>query len=292
MQKNEFYEFVRDQIRNHVDGSYNFELIDVQSSKGKYKGLVARVPGENTQINAIANLDKYYEDHVNGVEDEITLKAIAEDITSAPYDAVTDVTTYIMEWDKVKDRLFVSPVNIMKVNTTIYETVAADIVLTPRILVNNDCCSLSSAVVTAQLLAKWGVNADTVINYAKNNTKNLLGCKIIELDEFMKQLTGSENESDMPNSNAFIVTNNNNSYGAAALFLPGVIQEVSQKIGGDFYVLPSSVNELLCIPVISDDVEYLKRMVKDINNNVLQKPDILSYKVCMYDSKANELKEV
>ena len=131
MQKNEFYEFVRDQIRNHVDGSYNFELIDVQSSKGKYKGLVARVPGENTQINAIANLDKYYEDHVNGVEDEITLKAIAEDITSAPYDAVTDVTTYIMEWDKVKDRLFVSPVNIMKVNTTIYETVAADIVLTP-----------------------------------------------------------------------------------------------------------------------------------------------------------------
>ena len=41
--------------------------------------------------------------------------------------------------------------------------------------------------------------------------------------------------------------------------------EIYKKLG-DFYILPSSVHEVICVPKVDADKEYLLKMVKEVNS--------------------------
>ena len=81
-----------------------------------------------------------------------------------------------------------------------------------------------------------------------------------------------------------IVTNQAMVNGAAALFYPGVMDEISDKMGGNFVMLPSSTNEVIIVPD-SGNYQMLESMVKDINRNVVDPKAQLSDHVYHYDSK-------
>ncbi|MBQ5340558.1 MAG: hypothetical protein J6W57_00935, partial [Oscillospiraceae bacterium] len=74
-------------------------------------------------------------------------------------------------------------------------------------------------------------------------------------------------------------------FGAVALFYPGMRQRISEIVGGDYYVLPSSVHEILIVP---DNGEYsstqLMQMVMAVNKNELMPQDKLADKVLLYRS--------
>ena len=50
-------------------------------------------------------------------------------------------------------------------------------------------------------------------------------------------------------------------WGAAALFYPGVMDRLREMLG-DFYVIPSSVHELLLLPITADaDPKNISEMI-------------------------------
>ena len=63
----------------------------------------------------------------------------------------------------------------------------------------------------------------------------------------------------------YVLTNSEGAYGASALFYPGVKEKVSEVIGGDYYVLPSSIHEVLILKDTPDlDSKELVQMVKEL----------------------------
>lgn len=68
------------------------------------------------------------------------------------------------------------------------------------------------------------------------------------------------------------------------MFYPGVMDEIEEKLGGDFFVLPSSLHETIVVP---DDgnMEYkaLLAMVTEINESEVDKQDKLTDQVYHYD---------
>lgn len=68
------------------------------------------------------------------------------------------------------------------------------------------------------------------------------------------------------------------------MFYPGVMDEIGEKLGGDFFVLPSSLHETIVVP---DDgnMEYkaLLAMVTEINESEVDKQDKLTDQVYHYD---------
>ena len=61
-------------------------------------------------------------------------------------------------------------------------------------------------------------------------------------------------------------------------------------IGGDYYVLPSSIHETLIVPDTGlHDVNELEAMVKEVNETQVAPDEILSDKVQHYDSKEHIL---
>lgn len=71
--------------------------------------------------------------------------------------------------------------------------------------------------------------------------------------------------------------------GAGVIFCDGVLRKIREKIG-DFYVLPSSVHEVLVIPVSEGiDRDELEEMVKAVNAAEVAPEDRLSDQVYLFD---------
>ena len=80
--------------------------------------------------------------------------------------------------------------------------------------------------------------------------------------------------------------------GAANIFLPETIDKVLEKTNGkDFYILPSSVHEVICISGDFSPSE-LENMVHEVNTTCLADADYLSDSVYECNAATKEIKKV
>ncbi|MCR5767942.1 MAG: DUF5688 family protein [Lachnospiraceae bacterium] len=64
----------------------------------------------------------------------------------------------------------------------------------------------------------------------------------------------------------YVLTNEEKVDGAIALMSKDALEQVHEKIGEDFYVIPSSIHEVLCVPESAvEDPHDLKIMCEDVN---------------------------
>ena len=81
-----------------------------------------------------------------------------------------------------------------------------------------------------------------------------------------------------------VLTNSGSIYGASAVLYPNVLERIGKRMGGNFFILPSSVHETILLP---DDGSYrvseLKEMVWEINRTELMAEEWLSDTVYYYD---------
>lgn len=89
-----------------------------------------------------------------------------------------------------------------------------------------------------------------------------------------------------PEGPLFILTNKDARFGANTMFYPGVLKKVRNLLGEDFYILPSSVHEVLVVrKSFIDDPSALKRMLEDGNRDVCTPEEVLSNKPLFYCSE-------
>lgn len=110
-----------------------------------------------------------------------------------------------------------------------------------------------------------GLNENELYDLARENTPRLLPV----------------NELKMP-SDFYVLTNENKIYGAAVILYENVLEEYTEKLGGDILILPSSIHECIIVPVDGVDVENMRALVKDANDTILEEGELLSYSVYKY----------
>jgi hypothetical protein len=115
--------------------------------------------------------------------------------------------------------------------------------------------------------------------------------EIIQFDEaeeydenVMKALT--ENSK----VNMYILTNINRIDGAVCIIYPDLLNDLALSIGSGFYVIPSSVHEVIIVPsentYESDDI---KNMIREINDTQVKIEEILSYSLYYFDNNIKRL---
>ena len=72
----------------------------------------------------------------------------------------------------------------------------------------------------------------------------------------------------LPPVSLYILSNESSFWGAAVLFYPGMLARHSDLMGGSFYVLPSSVHEVLLLPVTEGDPQKLVDIIRSANRTV------------------------
>ena len=80
-----------------------------------------------------------------------------------------------------------------------------------------------------------------------------------------------------------VLTTRDQVNGAGVIFCDNVLRKIRDKVG-DFYILPSSVHEVIIVPVSGDiERDELEAMVKVVNRDEVAPEDRLADRVFLYD---------
>ena len=156
--------------------------------------------------------------------------------------------------------------------------------------VRNPAFSNAAVLIQNSIAEKWGVSADWLFETARRNMLLYEPAEIWPMGRMLADLRGIPDENTMPEFPLYVLTNKSRMFGAACMMYPDVFKNATLEIKGDFYVLPSSIHEVLLLP--SDnvfDAEGLGRLVREINENQVEPYEVLSNNVYYYDSEKEEL---
>lgn len=76
----------------------------------------------------------------------------------------------------------------------------------------------------------------------------------------------------------YVLSNSDRNCGAAAILYNSFLADFAKKTNSDYYILPSSIHEMILVPVGEDEneAERLKTMVREVNCTELSAEEILS----------------
>lgn len=134
----------------------------------------------------------------------------------------------------------------------------------------------SSALVTNGLAGDMGMEEEELYQMARRNLNRILPIK--------EKIMDSEDDIDM------IFISSNFIYGATVLLDTERLGQFAERIRGDFYIILSSIHELIIMPASKWDKEALEVALWEFNRTAIE-PDIyLSDTVYLYDSQTKTVR--
>ena len=163
-----------------------------------------------------------------------------------------------------------------------------DLAVIYRASVDMGGSSTGSYVISNEIMKSAGLNAEELEKAANKNTAKA-GFEIKTMAEIMAEMTGHKMVPD-DGPQMYVMTNKSRVNGASILLYADQLAAVAEKLHEDFYILPSSIHELLAVPVSSADCDELASMVRTVNETQVSPDEVLGYMVYRYDSKTGEVR--
>lgn len=143
-------------------------------------------------------------------------------------------------------------------------------------------------------MSAWGQTEEGLYSAAVQNMR-LSGEPVFEsMEEILGQMMPEFQPplpAGAPEVKMYVLTNQKQIFGAAELLDNGTLKQVSDELGGDFIVLPSSLHECIILPA-GEAVSYqeLADMVAGVNINAVSIEERLSDHVYLYEHKEGLLR--
>ena len=286
MSYEDFLDIAKDAAKTrHPEAEVTIQKVEKLQGES-YVGLSVRPEGKNAAVTM--NL---HELHDQVVENPKRLAAVMSEFLSGLDKALEQIpqvdVKQFTEYENVKGNLMmqVIPVepNKEKLEQLPHKTIE-DIAVVYRIDVSDSRHHNASVLVTNQMLEKFGItpeqlHMDAVISQMETHPPTLKN-----MSEMMAEMSGGM--MDMPESPMWVASVEGGVHGAAAVQFPEFMDQAAEKLGGNFFVLPSSIHECLFIP---DDGEFhrpqLEEMVRSVNAAEVSEADFLSDNVYHYDAE-------
>ncbi|MBR5047447.1 MAG: hypothetical protein IKX76_04350 [Eubacterium sp.] len=285
----DFVDYVRDHIRTGWWEDRKLEIRRIKKNNG-VELTALLFPREDTSITPSFYLERFYEDYLERGpgNPSFLFPGIRARYEQAEDSLDTIDVEKLNDYETMRDSVVFRLVNYEK-NAEVLEDCPHvrrhDLALTFRSLVNYDETAVSTALITNEQMEDWGVSLADLMEDAARNTRKLFPPRIYDLNRLLDH---SEEPEDM--TGVYVATNRQMLYGAVVLFYQDVLEEFARKTGAGFYVMPSSVHEVLLVPDMEDyDPEILCCMVREVNETIVSEDEILSDSVYYYDPEEGKL---
>ena len=304
-----FAEGVAEQIKEYLPPEYESVTCSVKEQNKTNSvlqvGIQVDKPGH--AASPIVYMESFYNEVRSGEPMDKIMRNIAEVIQDALDGPALDQSIRIEEFESVKDYLSVMVVNTAE-NRKLLEQVphkeVADLSLLCYVDLPVDQGSYNATFkITEQMLQKWNVDREELFQIASENIIPANTPVLQNLEEVTRQIliggAPPENllkkEIDFSNQEAMILvlTNEKKNFGAAMMFEPQVMDKLSQSFPEGFYILPSSLHEVLIRPDRGGiSPTELGAMVREVNQSQVEKMEQLSDRVYRYDKEKQKIVEV
>jgi len=311
MNYEEFKQEVVDNIKDHLPEKYEdatVQINEVTKNNAILDGLTIRT--EDVNVSPTIYLESFYEDLQNGKSMDEVLDNIAAVYTEHALDKDFDVSQ-ITNFEAVEDKIIPRVVGIEGNDELLaqrpHEIVAEDLAITYAIDLGSGPDGGMSVPITNSLMEQYGISQEQLHETAMRNMDEKMYITFKGMNEVMAEMmmpqmlemTGGDEQAarDMldsmvpPEEAMYVVSNEEKLNGAVAVFDQKTMDDIAEKVGGDFYVLPSSIHEALVVPMTEDgpDRAQLESMVREVNETQVAPQDRLSDNVYAYDAKEHEL---
>lgn len=174
----------------------------------------------------------------------------------------------IMTKQNILDKVIISAVNKDNVKDGTVYLNWNDLALTFKF----EVCDGGYATINETLMSQLGISIEELVKVANRN----MDIDIVNMSELFDVFT------PFGSVDITIITNKKKMYGAGTIFKTDVFRDIADAHGKDLYILPSSIHEVLIIDAITEDVDYLINMVREINEGFVAPEDRLSDNVYRY----------
>lgn len=291
------YEKMKEELVAAIKDLIPFKVVTYKACKGGKELDAFCITQEDTCTSPAF----YFKDYINEYENGMSAQDLAKKILkiyqyaiqqTLPVD-VSSFQDYASQKGKIAYKL---------VNTNVYkdqlpliphiEFFDLSIIFYCVLDINEKGCM--SYVITNDMLALWNVGADEIYRESFVNTPKLLPLEISCMEHVLLGISKSGDSiqsrvANLPIDDMYVVTNIYNANGFSAIFTPDLLKIFGERFG-DFYILPSSTEEALFIPVsYGMDVCTLKQMVREVNETVVEPSLFLSNSVYRFNTDTEKI---
>lgn len=220
-------------------------------------------------------LEEFYEQYLQGTSVGELVQSVCE-----IYEKVEVKTSFpctrILDYSKMKERIVYKVIQREK-NKELLKKVPyeefLDLAVVYYALLQKTEFGTATLLIKNEHIKEWNVSKEEIQLVAKKNTPRLLPMEVLMFTEHM-----------------YVLTNSTRNFGAGVMMYEDVLEEVGEVFGENFYVLPSSVHEVIAVPEsFGIDKSNLREMVKEINETVVDDEEILSDTVYYYSRAEKRL---
>ena len=294
--KNTIMDLVSKEVEDRGLEGISMKLTTVESPDGMTDRLMVSV--DDSKMSMAFRLKEIYQSVEDGEDiDHAVYKMVntIEDNISFVKEKEQDVKSFISDYEKVKDNTYL---RLIPGDSPILKSTPHRMIEDMALVVNvhldsfSDEHGKSCVVVTKPLMEMYGIDEAQLFADAE---KNSLANEPIVFKPLLDMVKDLISKDEIPNPEdvgivTYIATNTSGFQGAAVAGYPDFCEKAAEAIGGSFYMLPSSVHEFI---LIKDDgtpkAKDLNRMIKNVNETVLEPRDVLSAQCYHYDAKAKLL---
>ena len=136
-------------------------------------------------------------------------------------------------------------------------------------------------------------DATIFTHLADHFTEGRQNPEVISMREIMAEMWGVDIDSLPAEPAQAIVTNKERMFGAINIYNEDCIKQVQEILGTkNFYVLPSSIHEVICVPTEGIEIDDLLKMVTEVNQTQVREEERLGDFVLYYDGITRQLVKI
>lgn len=307
MEYNDFKEYLKTKMADRFPDSEVDIVSVVKNNDTVLEGL--SIKNENSNITPNIYINQFYEDYENGRSMADIVDTIAD--IRIQHDVADNFDVFkVFDWGEAKNHITCKLINAQENQQYIADkpfTPMEDLAVTYHILMGSNEHGSGTIAIHNGIMERFGVDVETLHQTALANMETLMPAKFTNMQAVMEEMMlpnimndyGINEEearemlhADMPEGAVpmYVLTNESKVNGAACILNQNTMEQIKEQLGGDFYVLPSSIHETLIIPKTEgSDYRELEAMVQEVNATQVEPEERLSDHVYEYDANAHEL---
>lgn len=289
------YEQFETTVKEHFQGKYGpGTRVDVRSI-WKNNGVWIRgmsVVTEGVCVSPTLYLEPFYDSYREGMPLRELLLQMEKMNLDMRLEGDVGID-FFTDYEKAKETLCIKLINFEKNKEQLEQMPYVpflDFAIVFYSHVENHFLKNGSILIFNKHLKGWQITKEELYVQAMENSQKKSPQMCLELSEIfgsIGEVLGREvSGEELP---MYVLTNRRMCDGAAVLCYPGVLQKCAQQIQSDFYIIPSSIHEVLLISCENSTQEELHRMVSEVNAKEVSEEDILSDHVYRYSLERKTL---
>lgn len=297
MNFNEFIENVQAELPQHFTDAFKkaeVSTTEVNKLQGEsYSGITIRP--ENGDVGVTINTEKFFEDYNAGRNMDSIVSSIAENAEYHLSEVPQLDKNQFMDYEAMKPSLMIQMVG-KDSNAEMLQSVPhqdmEDMAVVYRFALQQTEEGTASILVNNRMMESYGITQEQLHNDAIENAVLNHPANIRNMNEVIASMMGDM--FPMPDEPApmYVATNDNSFHGAGVMAYPDFMEQATEKLGGSFYILPSSIHEIIMIPdEFQMNAQELKAMVTEVNGSEIDPAERLTDNVYHYDADAKVLEQ-